>query len=200
MTENIKETIKENKLNLKERKVVLDSASVFVVEDNFDLNKFDINKLATNCIGLTQGGADFKAKPKIKEVKFDGAMGRKVKGTKRITGWDVSVDINALEMLDNIFTLSMLERKSDSINSFSDFIPVEGIIGEEYYKNILIVGKTTDQKEALIYVKDAINNEGFNLKTEDEKEGVCKLKLEGHYSLDSNLQTLEKPFSVRIFN
>lgn len=187
-------------LNLKEKRVILDSASIFVVEENFNLDNFKIENLANKCIGLTQGGADFKAKPKMKEIKFDGAMGRKIKGSERVTAYEVSLDVGALEMLENVFTLSLLDKKTDTAGKYTEYVPIEGIIDNKFYKNILVVGKTTDLKDVIIIVRNVINAEGFNLKTEDEKEGVCKLKLQANYELDKDGTTKTMPFQIRIYN
>lgn len=198
MPEEVSKTSDE--LNYYDKKVFLDSASVFIVDDDFSLDSIDIASIASNCIGLTQGGADFKAKPDIKELKFDGSNGRPIAGTKRIAKWDVTLEVNAIELLDNTFTLSLLEKKVDEHNKFTEYVPIEGVIGDKFYKNVLLVGKTTDGKDAVILVRNAINTEGFNLKTEDEKEGICKLKLEGNYTLNKDFSTKELPFVIRTFN
>ena len=103
-------------------------------------------------------------------------------------------------MLENIFTLSLLEKKVDQNSKYTEYVPIEGIIDSSFYKNILLSGKTLAGKDAVILIKNAINTEGFNLKTEDEKEGVCKLKIEASYVLGKDFTIKEPPFIVRIIN
>lgn len=179
-------------MDLNEKKILLDTAAVFVVESGFDPETADLSTIVSKCIGATNGGVSVTATPDIREVEHDGKMERKEKGMERIVGWNVSASATAMELTDTNLTSSLLE-KDDTGTKFIKYTPKSGILQDTDYSDLLVIGRAADGQKMIVVIRDTFNNQGFSLTTESKNEGKMEMAYDGHYTIDIDVLSDEEP-------
>lgn len=148
----------------------------------------------TNIIGATRGGGSFNAVPELHQAAVDGAP-TYTKGLERCDGWNVNLTFTMVE-----FTAPAIVRalgagaSSKVVESDTKITAVTNILATDY-SDIYWVGDTSDGKNVVILVKNAMNTAGLALTVSDKGEGTFGLTLQGHHAVD-NLDAA--PFEITL--
>lgn len=136
-------------------------------------------------LGATRGGGSFNAVPEIHQAAVDGAP-TYTKGLERCDGWNVNLTFTMVE-----FTAAAIVRalgtgaSSEVVESTDTKITAVTNILTTDYKDIYWVGDTSDGKNVVILVKNAMNTSGLALTLSDKGEGTFGLTLQGHHDISS---------------
>lgn len=176
-----------------DKQILIDTASVYVGVDLTSIDTLDFTTLTDKLLGITTGGLSFSAKAKIKEIDFNGKLDKSVKGMERVTGWDVKVETESLELSDKVLSMSLL-TKGTGTTKYDVYTGVEGLLQDSNYSNIIVVGTVTATEEpVIIEVKNVFNTEGFNFKGKDKDESSYKMSFEPRYDITKLNET---PFKI----
>ena len=141
----------------------------------------------------TRGGGEFKVSAKIRNIEFDGQLGKtkgmqvieEVMATLSVTILDMSMDNLALSMPYADYTAGVITAKNGSV----------GILANSaYLTNITMFCKTVGGAYKKITLYNAMSEKDFDLKAKPKGEGEIALEIEAHWDpLDdnSNLFTIE---------
>lgn len=144
----------------------------------------DLGEATEKVLGPTRGGAEFTATPSIRDIEYDGRVG-KTKGLQVKDGEDVSLKITALDCSQEVLKLAIpnfkIIKETNEIQQ-GDF----GLIKEEcYLKNVSIITKTLDGKFKILTVKNSMHEGPFGFKAAPKNENEHNLEFFGHYSLEN---------------
>lgn len=160
--------------------LLLDSGAFFI---NFNIATDTYESATSKLLGATQGGGEFNAKPKIRDIEVDGVKGS-VKGLQTIDNWDVSLKANVLEVTSEIIKSALGASDIDTEgNDDYDIITARNNINEsDYIDNITWIGTLSGSNmPVIIQVFNALSKEGLKLKVADKKESLVELLFSGHY-------------------
>lgn len=162
------------------KRFILDTPTIYVgtVEDPGDIATLEGKEL-----GLSKDGIKLAFESNVREIDFDGKLGRKIKGMERILGWNCSAETKGLELSDKALKLSLIV-KDESVFSmaggYEKFIPSNEIV----YSDIVIVGKMHGSKPVVVVMKNCFNPDGLTIETKDSEEGTFDFKAEARYEYD----------------
>lgn len=180
-----------------DKNLLLDSCSIYYDVDLTNIDTLDLTSatVAQKFIGLTKGGCKFEAKPKIREVDFDGKLDKKVKGMDRITGWDIKAETEALELSDKVLGLCLMQKDTVVTSTEYDvWKAVNEILQDSVYHNVILVGTLAKSNNpVIIELKNVLNADGFSFEAKDKDEASYKLTLEPRYDINS---LKEAPFKI----
>ena len=121
-------------------------------------------------LGPTRGGAEFTATPSIRDIEYDGRVG-KTMGLQVKDGEDVSLKINTLNCSQSILKKAIPNAVVDTnqVISQGDF----GVISSgNYIGKVSVITKT---------LKNAMHEGPFGFKAVQEAENELNLEFLGHY-------------------
>lgn len=133
-------------------------------------------------LGPTRGGAEFTATPSIRDIEYDGRLG-KTAGLQVKDGEDVTLKVITLDCSQETLALAIpnalvAETTGKKIEQ-GDF----GVIAKtKYIPKISIVTKMLDGKFKILNVKNALHEGAFTFKTAPKSENEHNLELIGHYN------------------
>lgn len=170
-------------------------AGAFFIGFEVGTDTYASAKAAGKCLGATQGGGSFTAKPTLRQIDVDGAVGR-VKGLTDIETWEVSMSATLLETtVDNIKAalVAAVATKGTGTEVSGNGIPTNytqikgkaGISDEDYISDITWIGCLSGSTEPIIIqIKNALNEDGLNLSFAPKSEGKVALNLYSYNSLE----------------
>ena len=173
----------------------LDAGAFFV---GFEVGKdtYASAKKAGKCLGATQGGGTFTAKPTIRTVDVDGAVGR-VKGLTDIETWEVSISATVIETtvksLKAALAAATVTAGTGMVEGSGNGIPTgyteikgnAGISDTDYISDITWVGCLSGSSEPIIIqIKNALNEDGLSVDFAPKSEGKVKLTFYAYNSLE----------------
>ena len=173
----------------------LDAGAFFT---GFEVGKdtYTSAKKAGKCLGATQGGGTFTAKPTIRTVDVDGAVGR-VKGLTDIQTWEVSLSATVIETtvksLKAALTAATVTEGTGTDASTGNGIPNgyteikgnAGISDTDYISDITWVGCLSGSTEPIIIqIKNALNEDGLSMDFAPNSEGKVKMTFYAYNSLE----------------
>ena len=173
----------------------LDAGAFFI---GFEVGKdtYASAKKAGKCLGATQGGGTFTAKPTIRTVDVDGAVGR-VKGLTDIETWEVSISATVIETtvksLKAALTAATVTAGTGMDESSGNGIPTgyteikgnAGISDTDYISDITWVGCLSGSTDPIIIqIKNALNEDGLSVDFAPKSEGKVKLTFYAYNSLE----------------
>jgi hypothetical protein len=179
-------------LDISTKKVLLDQAVVYSAPSGVDMETATVSTLTL--LGLTEGGVSFTAEPTVRDIPFDGAKGREIKGMQRILGWKTLLSVTALEFTDENLTGALLTKTVGT--KYNKYTPKSGVIATADYKDLVVVGKSSDNKEFLIVVRNAFNGKGLDITQADSDEGKFNIEYHGTYVLNEDLTDKTLPFEI----
>ena len=141
-------------------------------------------------LGATRGGNSFAIEQEIYEPEIDGSPGP-LKGTRRIIEVRPRLTANLIEVTRENILLALAGADStptpDTTAATHDSITrTRNIIGADYIKNIALVGTISGSDEPAIFmVKDGLQDENFELGSENRGEGVLTITFTGHFDPDN---------------
>ena len=173
----------------------LDAGAFFT---GFEVGKdtYTSAKKAGKCLGATQGGGTFTAKPTIRTVDVDGAVGR-VKGLTDIQTWEVSLSATVIETtvksLKAALAAATVTEGTGTDASTGNGIPNgyteikgnAGISDTDYISDITWVGCLSGSTEPIIIqIKNALNEDGLSVDFAPNSEGKVKMTFYAYNSLE----------------
>lgn len=133
-------------------------------------------------LGATSGGNEFKIAPKLRQPKIDGLKSSYAKGMELITEVEVTLKTNMLEVTKEILVMALLGKVDESSNEDYYIITGKATISiDDYINNVALVAKLSGSNmPVVIILKNALNTDGLDLKTEDDKDNVLPVTFTGH--------------------
>lgn len=129
-------------------------------------------------LGMSKDGVKLAFEPNIREIDFDGKLGRKIKGMERILGWNCSAETKGLQLSDTALDFSLIKKDSTFTNAkYEKFIPSNEIT----YTDIVIVGRMHGSDPIVVVMKNCFNPDGCTIETKDSEEGTFDFKAEARY-------------------
>jgi len=183
-------------LDISTKKVLLDQAVVYSAPTGVDMETTLFSTLTL--LGLTEGGVSFTAEPDVRDIPFDGSKGREIKGMQRILGWKTTLAVTALELSDGNLTGALLTKTVVALAKYTKYTPKAGVIAAADYKDIVVVGKSSDGKEFIIVVRNAFNGKGLDITQADSDEGKFNIEYHGTYTLNEDLTDKTAPFEILV--
>lgn len=164
---------------------------------NFDIDEdtFDSAVAAGKLLGATLGGGEFSAVPTIRQIEVDGIAGR-AKGLEVVDSWEVYLKANVLEIKKDTLVAGLVSADVDTTtNTDYDIVTARNNIElTDYIENITWVGTLSGSDDpVVIVVKNALNNDGLTLTTQDKNQAVISMTFYGHYT-QNDLDT--PPFEI----
>jgi hypothetical protein len=149
-------------------------------------------------LGATRGGGSFIAKPVLRPIEVDGVPG-KVEGMQEIDSWDVSLDINLIEVTAETIKLALTSAEITTPTAPVNYKKIEGkstISVDDYHDNITFIGTLSGfDLPVVIQIYNALSVDGLTAAFKDKDDMVIPVKFEGHYGED-DLNT--PPFAIFI--
>lgn len=151
--------------------------------------KYDTEGWTGTQLGATSGGITFKYEAEYLDVEVDGATVA-VKGlTKQKVGETASISGSMTEVTEGIVVdaLHLVEdaTKSDE-NVHKCYTTKSNISTDDYLENIAYVGFTTDGKQIIIILPNALCTSAFELKGENKKQATFEIEFICTADLASN--------------
>lgn len=169
------------------KQYIIDSATVYYGVIATETVDTLLASLEGKELGISKGGIKIELKPEIRNVEFDGALDRNVKGMQRITKWDVKGEGDILEFNPKVLEASLFEKDSSITSTKYDVYKPQSSIVDADYGTMVIVGQLQNSDTPIIFVLDnTFNMEGITIDTKDKDEAAFKMSFEGAYNLGSN--------------
>lgn len=161
-------------------KVIFDQCKLYY--GNFDLTDIDklIESLRGKELGCSDGGVSFECSPEVRDIPFAGTLERKIKGFQRVLKVDGKVEGEILVLNNELLKMSLFEKKTITSNKLDKYVPVTGLIKNEAYASLLVVGTEAGGEDVIIHIMNTYNS-ALNLETKDKEEGKCKVVFEAIY-------------------
>lgn len=168
---------------------LVDAGAVYI---NYDLP-------TERLLGATRGGNSFVVEQDVREIEIDGAKGP-VKGARRVIEVRTRLTTNLLELsLENMLMAipgsTSTASPDDTAATHDRITRSRNIIGTDYLENVALVGTISGSDEPIIIiVRNALNDQNFEIGTEDRDETVLEVQFTGHFDA-ANLDL--EPFEIR---
>ncbi len=176
------------------KSLLLDAGAFF---KNFavGVDTFDTALAQGKCLGATQGGGTFVATPTVRAIEIDGTK-TTPKGLTRIDSWDISLQVNVIEITSSTLKNALGNGVVDTSNYKYDIVTAKSLIDlDDYFDNITWVGTLSGSNEpVIIQIYNAINTEGINLTVADKAEAVISMTFKAHQSCVSDINI--QPFAI----
>ena len=150
-------------------------------------------------LGATRGGNSFVIEQEVYEPEIDGSPGA-LKGSRRIVEVRPRLTTNLIELSAENIKMAlagadMAAYPDESAATHDVITRNRNIINSDYLKNIALVGTISGSDEPIIIiVKDALQDENFEIGTENRGESVVSLQFTGHFD-PANMG--EEPWEIR---
>ena len=150
-------------------------------------------------LGATRGGNSFVLEQDVYEAEIDGSPGA-LKGARRIVEVRPRLTTNLIELSAENIRMAiagsdMAAFPDDSAATHDVITRRRNIIAADYVKNIALVGTISGADEPIIILlKNALQDENFEIGTENRGESVVSLQFTGHFD-PANMG--EEPWEIR---
>lgn len=131
-------------------------------------------------LGPTRGGAEFTATPSIRDIEYDGRVG-KTMGLQVKDGEDVTLKIVTLDCSQETLALAIPNCSIDSNTNKIEQGDFGVIKKTNYIPKISIVTQTLDGKFKVLHLKNAMHEGAFGFKAVQKSENEHNLEMIGHY-------------------
>lgn len=137
-------------------------------------------------LGATRGGSSFVVEQDVREPAIDGSPGP-LRGTRRVVEVRPRLTVNLLELTRENIMLALVGSTAAAVpdttaTTHQEIRRSRNIIDADYVENIALVGtiQGTDNP-IIIMLENAINDQNFELGTEDREESVLEVQFTGHF-------------------
>lgn len=166
-------------------KLLLDAGVLF---KNFQVgtDTYKSAKAAGKCLGATQKGTEFSAKPTYRRMEIDGVHTR-TKGDTLIDSWDVYLKTTLVEMTaENLRrALGAADIDTESNESYDIIKGRDTIQDEDFEENITFIGNILGETEPLIIqVFNAFHEGGLTFSAEDKNNAGVECQFYGYLDDD----------------
>lgn len=148
-------------------------------------------------LGPVRGGGEFKADQKIRDIEFDGMLG-KTMGTQVVESIDASLNVTVLDTSVKTLALSMPYATLIGDGSTTPYSltckssDVGVIASESYLKNVTMFCKTVKGEYRKITLYNAMAENSFELKAKPKGEGEVSLEFFAHWDPTDDTKDLFK--------
>lgn len=164
---------------------------VRLTQNDIDKIQIDEGIVVTNfglenerILGPTRGGAEFTATPSIRDIEYDGRLG-KTKGLQIKDGEDVNLKIATLCCSKENLALGIPGAIVNDKTSTEKAKVVPGEFGlipnTSYLSNIAVVTKMLDNTFNVLKVDNPMHEGAFTYKAASKAENEHNLEMLGHY-------------------
>ena len=157
---------------------------------NFAWNTTE-NKWEGDCIGATSGGGSVSIKGEYMPIELDGAHVL-VKGLTVKQGGSAEMEVNIAELTSDNLKMATNFKKdtTNTVAGYDLYIDKANLEEGDYIENFAFVGKTATGKNIIIIFENALCTEAFELKSENKKNSVLKVKLSCYANNSGDLNTI----------
>ena len=181
-------------------KLLLDAGVLF---KNFHVgtDTYQSAKAAGKCLGATQKGTEFSAKPTYRRMEIDGVHTR-TKGDTLIDGWEVSLKTTLVEMTsDNLRrALAAADIDTETDTNYDIIKGRDTIQDEDFEENITFIGNILgEDKPMIIQVFNAFHEGGLTFSAEDKNNAGVECQFYGYLDdgvYDDPEQEIEPPVAI----
>ena len=165
------------------KKYIFDSCVLYASAEGFSTGELDtlFNKFTQETkLGVNDDGVSFTLERELHQITEAGDNDRAVVGRERIISCKGTIE-GTINVFDDTL-LKMCSLKKDTSNKSTKYdlwIPEVGIISEDTYVDIALVGRTTTGNDLCIIVHNCYNEEGLSIDSKSKDEAVCKVKFVG---------------------
>lgn len=165
------------------KKYIFDSCVLYASAEGFSTDELDtlFSKFTQETkLGVNDDGVSFTLEQELHQITEAGDNDRAVVGRERIISCKGTIEgtINVFD--DTLFKMCSLKKDTSNKSTKYDlWIPEVGIISEDTYVDIALVGRTTTGNDLCIIVHNCYNEEGFSIDSKSKDEAVCKVKFVG---------------------
>ena len=142
-------------------------------------------------LGPTRGGAEFTASKNIRDIEYDGRLG-KTKGAQVIDEINAMLKTSILDMSQETLALTMPQADLSAgvlTNNTGGLIP-----STKYLKNVTMFCKTIGGEYKKIALYNSMSESDFSFSAAPKAEGVVQIEVWGHWDAtnqESPLYTIE---------
>ncbi len=180
-------------------RMVLDAGAFF---KNFIVGKdtYATAKAAGKCLGATQKGGEFSAKPNIRRLEIDGVKTR-VKGDTLLDGWESYIKATFIEMTRDGLTraLGSADVDENAVEGYDKIIGRNTIIDSDYIENITWIGCLLgESKPIIIQIFNGFNENGLTMAVADKDNSKLEVQFFGNNmpeEYDSD-EEIAPPFAI----
>lgn len=131
-------------------------------------------------IGPTRGGAQFVASKTIRDIEYDGRMG-KTKGLQVVDEINAQLTFSLMDTSLENLALAMPHAEYDEVQKVISSGTGGIIPASKYLKNITMFAKCAGGKYKKITLFNAMNEGDFTLNTQPKSEGVVPFEVYAHW-------------------
>lgn len=157
------------------------------IQIDYGIVYVDYGELTERILGPTRGGATFAATQQIRDIEFDGRVG-KTKGMQNIDFIDAMLTLTTLAISESDLEVAMpYLTRTGSPGAYvytCDADNLGMVPDSDYFKNITVFGKKTGGNYLKISVYNAMNEAPFSLGAVPKGEGTVNLEINGHWESD----------------
>ena len=184
----------------------LDAGAIF---KNFEVgtDTYSSAKAAGKCLGATQGGGTFTAKPTLRTIDVDGAVGR-IKGLVDIESWECSLAATFIETTVDTLRMALTSATATAGKSDGGAVPGgyteikgnAGISDTDYIENLTWIGCISGSNDPMIIqLSNGLNEDGLSMDFAPKSEGKVKVTLYGYNNLaDFETNAVNPPFAIYV--
>lgn len=145
----------------------------------------DYGESSARRFALTRGGGEFKATANIRDIPFDGCIG-KTKGMQVIDETGATLKVTLLGMTQENIALALPGVKLDGEGEKKQVkAPKVGIIkNESYLKNVTMFCKTLDGEYKKIMIFNPMSEGELSVKTQQKAEGELEIEFVAHHTTE----------------
>lgn len=140
-------------------------------------------------VGATSGGSKLSIKPEYQDLEIDGAN-VKTKGTTIKVGETAQMDINWAELSTDIIKTSLNAQEGDKVQGYTLLESKPDVVEGDYWENIAFVGRTTDGRNIIAILDNALCTNGLEMDNKSKGQGVLATTHECYADLTDDLDTL----------
>jgi hypothetical protein len=144
-------------------------------------------------LGPTKGGAEFNATKNIRDIEFDGQLG-KTMVMQVIDEMDALLKFTILDTQLSTLAKTMPQADYDDVTKIIKNNQGEVIPSSKYFKNITMFAKVAKGGYKKITLFNAMNESDFVLSSAPKAEGEIALEVYAHWDpeeITTNLYTIE---------
>ena len=157
-------------------------------------------------LGPTRGGGEFSATQTIRDIEFDGRVG-KTAGMQVIEGQEAVLKINCLccsngvikKVLPGCVVTEATQSAPEKISNARAGVLPNGTSDSVYLKNVTMFAKLMDGSYKKITLKNALHEAGFTIKAVQKAENELAMEFYAHYdiaNLNGELYSIEEVASL----
>ena len=157
-----------------------------------DLSTYGLNSGEAYPLGATDGGVSFTANRDIKEIDFDGALGR-TKGMRRRDASGVNPELSAdflefnQENLENaVVGYKTVDVEGEVEGDITGVVEITGdeITDDSYLKNVVFITMRSDGKPVIVELRNCLVNGDLDIDTDHGDESTITITFEGHFDVE----------------